>query len=57
MRAFRERSTALGQYLAIISMKPLREIVRRTLAIALVGATYALIGAAVLRAYHEFGQQ
>ena len=55
--AFRERSTAFGLYRAIISTKSLRALVRRTLAIALVGATYALIGAAMLRAYHEFGQQ
>jgi hypothetical protein len=53
----RKQATAFGQYRAILGAKSLQQVVRKTLAVAFVGAVYALIGVVMSEAYHEFGQQ
>ena len=40
-----------------LGAKPRRSVVRKTLAVGLVGAVYALIASVMSEAYHEFGQQ
>src|SRR5262245_4262942 len=44
-------------YRVALRAKPRRSVVRKTLAVGLVGAVYALIGVVMEQAYREFGQQ